>query len=328
MKMHPIVRGIVAVVIVTGLVIVAVPLFLPAPQANDTVPPEELAEPDSRFRQVGGIQVHYKIMGQGEPVMVLLHGFAASTYSWREVMEPLSQLGTVIAFDRPSSGLTQRPMPGEWAGASPYSVEAQADLTVGLLDQLGVQKAVLVGHSAGGTVATDVALRYPERVQGLVLVAPAVQQSGGLPQWTVPLLASRQLRWFGPLLMRSIMRWGERMLTSAWHDPAAITEQVRENYRKPLQCENWDRALWEMVVARSPLDLLARMPGIQAPILVVTGDDDRIVPTEQSLQLRDTLPNAEVTVIPDCGHLPQEERPQDFLAAVLPFVRMTALQQL
>ncbi|NLG50034.1 MAG: alpha/beta hydrolase [Chloroflexi bacterium] len=326
MNVHPIVRGVVAVVIVMGLVIVAVPLFLPAPQAGGTVPPAELADPDSRFRQVGGIQVHYKMMGQGEPVMVLLHGFGASTYSWREVMEPLSRMGTVIAFDRPAFGLTQRPMPGEWEGASPYSVEAQADLTVGLLDELGVKKAVLVGHSAGGAVATAVALRYPERVQGLVLVAPAVQSQVGLPRWVGPLLASRQLRWFGPLLMRSISQWGERMLTTAWYDPSAITEQVRASYRKPLRCENWDRALWELVVARGPLDLSAQMSEIQAPILLITGDNDRVVETEETLRLAEALPNAQLQVIANCGHLPQEERPQEFVGAVFPFLFIAALQ--
>ena len=106
------------------------------------------------------------------PTLVLLHGLAASVFSWREVMEPLSAVGTVIAFDRPAFGLTGRPMPGDWADENPYSPEIQPNLTVSLMDKLGMEKAVLVGHSAGGTIAVHTALRHPDRVEALVLVDP------------------------------------------------------------------------------------------------------------------------------------------------------------
>ena len=73
---------------------------------------------------------------------MLLHGFAASVFSWREVTEPLaeslaSEIGTVMALDRPAFGLTERPLPGEWVGENLYGAENQVELTVGLLDELG-----------------------------------------------------------------------------------------------------------------------------------------------------------------------------------------------
>ena len=92
-------------------------------------------------------------MGQGEPVLILLHGFGASEFSWREVMEPLSTYGRVIAYDRPAFGLTERPMEGNWTGTNPYSVQGNVELLDGLMDELGVDKAILVGNSAGGGVA-------------------------------------------------------------------------------------------------------------------------------------------------------------------------------
>ena len=94
-------------------------------------------------------------------------------------MEPFSQLGTVIAFDRPAFGLTERPL--EWEGQNPYSPEAQVELVIGLLDHFGVDQAILVGNSAGGTIAMQAALTYPERVSALVLVDPAVYNGGGAP---------------------------------------------------------------------------------------------------------------------------------------------------
>ncbi len=159
------------------------PLVIPVPPLKGTVPAEQLADPDSLFVEVDGLTVHYKRAGQGEPLFILLHGFGASLFSWREVMAPLSQSGTVIAFDRPAFGLTERPMPGEWQGESPYSAAAQVDLTLALMDTLDVPEAILVGNSAGGTIAMLTALRAPERVQALILVSPAVYGGGGAPSW-------------------------------------------------------------------------------------------------------------------------------------------------
>jgi len=129
------------------------PFLVPVLPLERTVPPRELADPDSQFAEVDGLTVHYKTAGEGQPILVLLHGFDASIFSWREVKEPLGKLGRVIAFDRPAFGLAARPIPGECQGDTPYSPEAQADLTVELMDHLGVEKAVLVGNSASGTIS-------------------------------------------------------------------------------------------------------------------------------------------------------------------------------
>jgi len=296
------------------------PFLVPVPPLVGTLPPEQLADPDSRFVEVNGIRVHYKMAGRGEPTLVLLHGFAASTYSWAKVMPALAEHGTVIAFDRPSSGLTERPL--SWSGESPYSVEAMADLTVGLLDALGVEKAVLVGHSAGGTVAVVTALRHPERVQGLVLVDPAVYTTGGPGSSALLrlILQTPQANHLGPLLVRSIQSWGENILDMAWHDPARITAADREGYRKPLQAENWDRGLWELTRAARDLDLAGRLHEIAVPTLVITGDDDRIVPPADSVRLAGEIHGARLAIIPDCGHIPQEEQPEAFLGAILDFL--------
>jgi len=283
------------------------------------VPPEWLAESDSQFIDVNDVHVHYKIAGEGEPTLVLLHGFGASLFSWREVMPPVAEAGAVVAFDRPAFGLTTRPLPGEWGDQNPYSPEAQADLTVALLDKLRVERAVLVGHSAGGTIAVLTALRHPEHVEALILVDAAVYV-GGTPRWLHPLLSTPQMRRLGPVLVRLISRWGETVIRIAWHDPSKITPEILTGYKKPLRAENWDRALWELTLVSHPLDLEAQLEKIRMPALVISGDDDRIVPTEQSVRLATELPNAQLAIIPSCGHLPQEECPDAFLDAVTDFL--------
>lgn len=318
--MKSLARFILVAAVVVVLVLLVVPLVIPVPLLQDTLPPEQLADPDSRFVEIEGLGVHYKMLGQGEPTLLLLHGFGSSLFSWRDVSEPLARVGTVVAFDRPAFGLTERPLPGDWNGENPYSIDAQVRLAIGLLDELGVENAIFVGHSAGGSIAVLTALRHPERVQGLVLVSPAIYSGGGVPSWAGPVLRIPQLRRVGPLLVRFLITRLERALPTAWHDPSKITPEVLAGYRKPLRVENWDRAFWEFLLAGRPLSLEKDLSRIAVPTLVITGDDDTWVPTEQSVRLAGELPNAELMVIPNCGHVGHEECPEEFLEAVSSFV--------
>lgn len=303
------------------------PFLVPVPPLEGTVPPRELADGDSRFVTVEGIDIHYKEEGTGPRAIVLLHGFGASTFSWRELMTPLAAEARVVAFDRPSAGLTERPMPGEWEPAayrdgSPYSPEAQADLAVALLDELGIDRAALVGHSAGGSIAMLTALEHPERVEALVLIDPAVYTEGGPPAFVYPLLKTPQMRRLGPLVGRALGGpVGERILTTAWHDPSKITQDMREGYRLPLRAENWDRALWELTIARRPLALGDRADELSVPVLVISGDDDRIVPTDESRRLAEAIPGAEFALIEEAGHVPHEEQPAAVLEAMGTFIQ-------
>jgi pimeloyl-ACP methyl ester carboxylesterase len=235
-------------------------------------------------------------------------------------MEPFSQHGRVIAYDRPAFGLTSRPMPGEWQGQNPYSPESQAAIVIGLMDALGVETAYLVGNSAGGTVSVYTALTYPERVSGLILVDAAIYTGGGSPAWARPLLGTPQMRHLGPLLARQIATSGDDFIRTAFHDPSLVTPDILAGYRKPLRAHNWDRALWELTAASRPLGLADRLDELTLPVLVITGDDDRIVPTEQSIRLAGDIPGAALVVIKNAGHLPHEEKPEEFMQAVREFL--------
>lgn len=312
-------KRIVGIIALTLLVIILiVPFLIPVPPLEGTIPAGQLADADSKFIEVNGLNVHYKMFGQGEPVFILLHGFGASLFSWHEVTAPLAEYGTVIAYDRPAFGLTERPM--EWEGESPYSPQSQVELVIGLMDALGIEKAILVGNSAGGTISMQVALQYPDRVQALILVDPAVYAGGGAPAWTRPILNTPQMNRVGPLISRQLQARGPEFIELAWHDPSKITPEIMEGYQKPLQAENWDKALWFLTVSSRESGLAERVGELTLPTLVITGDDDRIVPTEQSLKLADELPNAQLVVVPQCGHVPHEEQPDLFMQAVTEFL--------
>jgi len=316
---HRFFRIIALVLGILLLLLLVGPFLVPVPPLEGTKPIEELADPDSRFVEINDLSVHYKTTGQGEPVFVLLHGFGASLYSWNAVMGPLGDLGTVIAYDRPAFGLTERPL--EWEGESPYSPQAQVDLLLGLLDHFGVERAILVGNSAGGTVAMNFTLQHPDRVQALILVDPAVYGGGGAPRGIRWLLRTPQMRHLGPLIARQIQSRGPQLIELAWYDPKRIPAETLALYKKPLQVQNWDQALWELTVASQESNLSDRLDEFTLPTLVITGEADKIVPTEQSIRLAGELPNAQLVVIPQASHLPHEEQPAAFLEAVKSFVR-------
>jgi pimeloyl-ACP methyl ester carboxylesterase len=301
------------------LIVLLGPFLIPIPPLENTRPPTELADPDSHFIEIEGVQVHYKQLGQGEPVFILLHGFASSIFSWREVMAPLAEIGTVIAFDRPAFGLTERPI--TWQGENPYTTAFSVKLTIGLMDALGVKQAILVGNSAGGTVSMLTALEFPDRVKSLILVDPAVYTTGSarspLLNW---ILHTPQAQRLGPLLVRRFQESGRDFGRSAWHDPSKLTDEIWAGYTLPLQAEHWDVALWQFTLAAQPLYLPERLDEFTQPILVITGDDDRIVPTADSIRLAGELPNAQLAVIANCGHVPHEEQPAEFMKAVLSFL--------
>jgi pimeloyl-ACP methyl ester carboxylesterase len=299
-------------------VVLVGPFLVPVPPLRDTVPPGQLADPDSQFIEINGLTVHMKTMGQGEPVFVLLHGFGASLFSWHVVMEPFSQHGMVIAYDRPAFGLTERLM--TWTGQNPYSPQANIDLLLGLLDYFNVQKAILVGNSAGGTVSMQFTLQHPERVQALVLVDPAVYEDGGGPSWLRPLYNTPEMNHLGPLIVRSNEKNGIDLINLAWYDPSKITPETLTGYTKPLRAINWDRALWDLAVASQPSSLPEHLSEFNLPVLVITGDTDRLVPPENSVRLAGELPNAVLAIIPNAGHVPQEEQPGLFMHAVEGFL--------
>ena len=297
-----------------------VPLFVPIPPLQNTVTEKDLTDADSQFIDIGEITVHYKISPntplEGSPTFILLHDFGANLFTWHEVMDELGVYGRVIAFDRPAFGLTERIMRGKWQ-ENPYTPQAQVKLTLGLMDALDINKAILVGHSAGGAIATQVALEHPERVEGLILVNGAILQGGGAPAWAKPLLYTPQMNRLGPIIMRQYAgEPGLNFIKSAWSNPERVTEATIQGYQKPLQANNWDKALWELTKANRWIRLESQLPGLKVPTLIISGAADKIVPPNQSEKLAQLIPNAQLALSDSCGHVIQEECPVPFVETI------------
>jgi pimeloyl-ACP methyl ester carboxylesterase len=313
---------ITLIVLASLLALVLVgPFLVPVTRLDNTRSVEALADPDSLFIEINNLNLYFKRQGSGEPAIILLHGFGASTFSWREVMQPLAEVATVIAYDRPAFGLTERPL--KWEGANPYTQESNIDLLLALMDAEGIDQAILVGNSAGGTLATAFTLAHPERVLALIQVNAAIYQTRPDSPVLGWLLGTPQIDHIGPLIARRLAGGqGDDFIRSAWFDPSPVDAdpEIIAGYRKPLMAENWDRALWEHTKASEPPELADRLGEIQVPTLVISGAQDQIVPVENSLRLAEDIPGAQLVVIENCGHLPQEECPAPFLAAINDFI--------
>jgi pimeloyl-ACP methyl ester carboxylesterase len=292
--------------------VVAGPFLLPLPEL-ETVPPKRLAGANDHFVALEGIDVRYRTAGTGPYTFLLLHGFGASSRSWDPIIQRLSALGRVVAFDRVGFGLTERPL--EWKGESPYMGGAQVNLTLDLMEELAIGRAIVIGHSAGAETAVGLAMKHPERVSGLVLESPALHRGPG------PLVRSMAATRQGQRILRFAGRKAaariEEILRSAYHDPSLVTEQTLEGYLEPLRADDWDVGL-AMLTAASRLGSTRQgVARLRIPILLVTGEDDTWVPATDTSALAARMPSADLAIIPGCGHVAHEECPDGFVEAVI-----------
>ncbi len=287
--------------------------------------PHQLADADSQFLDCNGFRVHYQRAGTGATLILLLHGSFLSLRSWRHVTAALAEHATVVAIDRPVCGLTSRPLP-KTGGSALYSAEAQSDLVAALIEKLGFENAILIGHSTGGTVALLTALRHPERVRGLVLVGAMVYSAYATSELPAAMRAMMTALKpvFARLMRLMIGALYAKALRKFWYRQDRLTDDDIAAYRADFMVGAWDRAFLESFLATKHLGLDARVASLTIPALVITGEHDRAVKPDESQRLAAEMPNAELCVIPDCGHIPHEEMPDAFLAAVIPFMQRMA----
>ncbi|MCC6987154.1 MAG: alpha/beta hydrolase [Anaerolineales bacterium] len=299
------------------------PFAVPVPELDGLFSESDLLEPDSRFIEIDGVNIHYKEAGSGGRTFILLHPFGGSTYSWREVMDDLAAYGRVIAYDRPAFGLTERPMPEDWQ-SNPYGMKANIEILRKLLDAFGADRAALIGNSAGGGLAVAFALEYPERVDELILVDPGVGGGYGpqFPAWALPVMWTPQMRHLGPLLMRDYQESLPLTVERGWHDQDKLTDDIRQRHLQVLTIKNWDRAFYELTFAPAYPELRPLLPELTVPALVVAGREDRLIRSWYFEAIAAEMPAAQVELIPNCGHVPQEECPEPFMEIVLDYLEL------
>ena len=277
-----------------------------------------LAQDHGRFVTIQGLNMFAITMGAGREVL-LIHGNPASTWSWRKVMEPLSAQFRVHAIDLPGYGFSDKP------DGVPYDDSFMVRYLMAYLDEEGIKSAVLVGNSVGGEVASEAAIKHPERISALVLIdATGIPPEPGheIIDSSPPLIA-RMSVWpiIGPVVrsvpFRNVVRDG---LRQAVYDPTEITERDVDAWYAPLRTQGGDNAYLSRMMLTISQGRREQIKTIKAPTLVISGENDQIVPPWEAERYHDLITGSDLVVIKNTGHFPQEERP-DAVAEIIRFLQ-------
>lgn len=278
---------------------------------------EQLAAADARFLDVGGERVHIRLAGpaDGHPV-VLIHGLAGSTFSWRRTEPALAGAGLrTLALDLRGFGLSDKSI-----GAD-HSLAAQAQLVADVMASLDIRRAALVGHSMGGSVALHVALSRPDLVDRLVLVNPWLPSAAGQP-WPGELLRLPPIERWGRLIVRTLAtpERVERVLAGIYSDPDDVASATAAGHLVPTGVRGWDEAVVAVVRDLGHRSLPGSLEAVRVPTLIVWGSDDPWLDPGRGKELREEIPQAELVLIAGAGHLPFEEQPERFSAELIRFL--------
>jgi pimeloyl-ACP methyl ester carboxylesterase len=281
----------------------------------------------SNFAVVDEVRLHFQEKGLHNPdPLMLLHGFGSSNFTWKDCLSPLAEDGyRVIAPDLKGFGFSEKPADGR------YHVQDQAQLMIGLLDQLEIEQATLCGTSYGAAVALACALMWPGRVNRLILIdaayndAPlhqplstahlALARTYGVAEATIPILFGSKV------FVRNSVK-------TMFADPSLVDAERTQAYFRPVQSINCQQAF--MTGARQwDLNWLEmELSAITVPTLILWGEEDRIIPLHLGGQLHLAIPQSEFYVLPKCGHVPQEECPLENVELISDFLRRTDIRAL
>ncbi len=251
------------------------------------------------------MRINYERRGGGT-LLLLLHGIGSNSRSFRHQLADLSDKWTVVAWDAPGYGRSDDP-------AQPFSLEDLADRAVGLLDELDVERAHVLGVSMGGVVAQLVYHGHRQRVLSLIL-ADTNPGGGGLAE---PERSERVHQ-----RLDALERLGPRGMAEARAPhlvrPAAPPELVAEV--TDIMAEVRPAGYRAAAIALGQTDLTSLLGAIDVPTLVIHGEQDTVVSPETGRMLADSIPGARLVLIPDAGHVSNQEQPAAFNAAVRRFL--------
>lgn len=297
---------------IAALALLALVAF--GPSANGT-------DAGSWFARLGPpdapVKLFYEVKGEGPPVL-LIHGFGASTYTWRQIAPELARDHRVIAVDMKGFGQSDKPFDEN------YSVFDQAELLTQLILDRDLHDLTVVGHSFGGGVALVLALDESKRLEGRItklILLDSIAYPQDIPMFfrmlDMPVFSHVGVRMVPPAIQTRIA------LQIAYLDNSKIEDEEVETYAAPLRTAAGKHAIIHsarQIMPEGIEELSRRYKLIEQPTLILWCDHDRIVPLDVGLKLRRTLPNATLKLVEECGHMPHEEQPEVTLGLLRDFL--------
>ena len=269
----------------------------------------------SSFISIDGMEVHYRDQGNDKDVLpiVLIHGTGASLHTFDPWTEQLKSQYRVVSMDIPGFGLTG-PFPDR-----DYSMDRYVSFVEQFLNAKGIQKCIIGGNSLGGSIAWQFAVKNPTMVDKLILIDAAGYplQSESKPiafvLARIPIV-NKLLTFMTP---KSMVR---SSVENVYADKSLVTDQLVERYFKMTLRQGNRQALVDRMNMEGESDKAKLIPDIQAPTLVLWGEEDLLIPVSYAHQFHDDLPNSELVILKNMGHVPMEENPEASLVPVVEFL--------
>lgn len=260
-------------------------------------------------------RLHCLETGAGPPLL-FIHGLFDLLETWERLTPLLSDQFKLCAIDLPGFG--KSPLPEEWEESLSGMIEA----VVAFLDSKGIGKTSIVGSSMGGGIALGVAGKHPERVDKIVLINPYGFPS---PPVAAEIARSRILGALLPYFMNkaALRRCARTLFSRSLHDPQLLTDALIERVVAPFATLRRRRDLFRFLRGISTKEIReidALLPQIRQPVLILWGEKDRWLTIDHADRLRQRLPDSRLILLPDCGHLPQMEKPKEVAEALSEFI--------
>jgi len=261
-----------------------------------------LIAPQQHYLHLPDVRIHYRIYGQGPP-LVMLHGMGSSSVDWFPVTPMLADRHQLILIDLRGHGLSSLPR------SRNFSIRSMAEDVWAVLDHLHIEQAAMLGLSLGGCVTIQSAILHPERLSKIVLVNTfaKLRSAGGIDLW-----GKLKRLYIAAQGMDSLAHFVASNLFSDPESQAIAEESLRQNDVK---------AILRTMLSLSRLNLLADLPKITAPALVLIGDRDNTVPRRCGEELVSGIPRAQLVEVADAGHALPFDQPEAFLRHTIDFLR-------
>jgi len=278
------------------------------------------------FANINGIKICYKTLGKGDPV-ILVHGFGDRKEHWRAQIGDLSQHFNVIIFDNRGAGKSDRP-------DGVYTMEMFADDIAGLMDWLKIKKTNIIGHSLGGMILQNFALKYPNRINKIVLIntSPGVTPPGVDPSQGIEMYKKKQITMMQGIKNDPINVFLDHAKTGysrefwkqmkndpkkKFHGIWSVEDLIEEKLingpsEKDIICQS------EALKSHNTYD---RLNTIKSDVLILCADKDKTLPQSMSEKIHELLPNSKLIVIENAAHQSVLEYPKIVNQSIIEFLK-------
>lgn len=257
-------------------------------------------------------KIHYIERGRGPHHVLLLHGFAAHSFTWRGVIDELVQAGYhVWSIDLIGFGYSDKPV------KCSYGLDLFTDQLEAFMRAKQIDHASVIGNSMGGGLALSLAMTVPERVQSLVLIDAFVFPIKLPFYFAMTKMLGKGVK---PFMGKTMVK---KILNQIIYDRKKISEDQILAYDFPLHTPGGKDAFIQTLQNFNDHELevfVSHLEKIEVPVLIIWGEKDRWMPLDYFQRLSQRFPKAKKLIIPNCGHAPQEERPLEVSRAILQFL--------